>query len=81
MLSRETLENYRRMTPGERLRLTLDLTKDAAKSLLHGTQAQVAKRFELLEQQNNARTLAICEGLAKTRIERQADEVNGTSTR
>lgn len=40
MLSRETLENHRRMTPGERLRLTLDLTKDAAKALLHGSQAR-----------------------------------------
>ncbi len=36
MLSRETLEEYRRMTPGQRLALTLRLTEEATPYLFAG---------------------------------------------
>jgi len=36
MLSRETLERYRRMTPGERLKLTLEMIRESTPWLLYG---------------------------------------------
>ncbi len=76
MLSPETLEAYRQMTPGQRLRLTLDLTNMAQKALLSGTKEQVAKRFELLNRQNDERNLAMLTGIAKSRLrDGNCDEV------
>ena len=48
MLSPETLESYRRMTPGQRLRLTFDLTDDATKALLAGSPETIDRRLMLL---------------------------------
>jgi hypothetical protein len=67
MLSPETLDRYRGMTPGERLRLTLDLTAEATKSLLSGPEAIVDRRLELLRLQNDRRNRAMLEGILKTR--------------
>ena len=67
MLSRETLELYRRMTPGERLRLTLEMTHEATKQLLQGSPEVVDRRFELLRRQNDERNRRMCEGMARTR--------------
>lgn len=65
MLSRETLEEYRRMTPGQRLALTLKLTEEAEPYLFHGTPEQVSRRFELLRRQNDERNRRILEGLTR----------------
>jgi hypothetical protein len=54
MLSRETLEQYRRMTPGERLKLTLDMIRENTPYLLQGPPDVVDRRFELLRRQNDA---------------------------
>lgn len=67
MLSPETLETYRRMTPGERLRITLDLTAEATKALLCGPKEVVQRRLELLARQNDQRNRAMLEGIARTR--------------
>ena len=40
MLSRETLERYRRMTTAERLKLALKMSDEAAVYLLRGTPEQ-----------------------------------------
>ncbi len=66
MLSPETLERYRRMTPGERLALTLKLTEESEPYLFYGTPEQVRRKFELLRRQNDERTRRILEGLART---------------
>ena len=66
MLSPETLESYRRMTPGERLRLTIELSRSAWKALSEGSPEIVARRFLRLEQENDARNQRICEGLRKS---------------
>jgi len=63
MLSPETLESYRRMTPGERLRLTIELSRSAWKALSEGSPEIVARRFLRLEQENDTRNRRICEGL------------------
>jgi hypothetical protein len=67
MLSRETLEAYRRMTPGERLALTLQLAADSEPYLFAGTPEQIKRRFELLHRQNEERTRRMLEGLARIR--------------
>ena len=64
MLSDETLESYRRMTPGERLRLTLELQRESEKYLLLGTPEQVRRKFELLERENDARNRAMRTAIA-----------------
>lgn len=65
MLSPETLERYRRMTPGQRLRLAMELSDAAYRDLLKGPPEVVRRRFELLHLQNEARTRSILEGLAR----------------
>lgn len=64
MLSRETLEAYRRMTPDERLGLTLQAIREAWPYLLEGPPEVVDRRFELIRRENDARNRALLEGLA-----------------
>jgi hypothetical protein len=66
MLSPETLASYRRMTPGQRLRLTLDLSESAWSAMLTGPREIVAKRFERLRQQNDLRNQRICMALMQS---------------
>jgi hypothetical protein len=77
MLSRETLEEYRRMTPGERLALTFRLTDEATPYLFAGTPEQVRRRFELLRRQNDERNERILAGLA--RANSKHEQRNGDS--
>jgi hypothetical protein len=64
MLSREALKAYRRMTPGERLALTWQATREATPYLLKGPPDVVDRRFELIRRENDARNRAMLEGLA-----------------
>ncbi len=67
MLSEETLEEYRSMTNTERLKLTLQMIRDATPFLLQGTPEQVDRRFELLRRQNDERNRRMLTGIARTR--------------
>ena len=67
MLSQETLENYRRMTPSERLRLTLQLQAQSEKYLLVGSPEVVRRKFELLQRENDARNKNMLTAIARTR--------------
>jgi len=67
MLSRETLEAYRRMTNEERLQITLQMICDATPYLLQGSVEQVDRKFELLRRQNDLRNQRMLEGIARTR--------------
>ena len=67
MLSPETLEIYRRMTPSERLRLTLELQAQSEKYLLVGSSDVVRRKFELLERENDARNANMLSAIARTR--------------
>ena len=67
MLSRETLESYRRMTNAQRLRLTLEMIREATPYLLRGTPEQIDRRFELLRRQNDERNLRMLTAIARTR--------------
>lgn len=66
MLSRETLEMYRRMTTAERLKLALEMSDAAMPYLLKGTPEQVDRRFELRRRQNDERNRRMLEGIART---------------
>jgi len=67
MLHKETLEEYRRMTPAERLNLTFEMIRASTPLLFHGTPEQVDRKFELLRRQNDDRNHHILETLARTR--------------
>jgi hypothetical protein len=67
MLSRETLEQYRRMTNAERFRLVAEMIRENTPYLLRGTPEQVARRFELLRRQNDDRNRRMLEAIARTR--------------
>jgi len=67
MLSRATLQSYRQMTPGERLKLACDLSDQAALDLLQGPPDVVARRFELLRLQNDERNRRMLEAIARTK--------------
>ena len=67
MLHPETLEAYRRMTPSERLKLTLEMTRENLRRLVAGPPEIVARRFEVLRLQNDERNLNMLTGIARTR--------------
>lgn len=67
MLRQETLEQYRRMTPGERLDLTFEMMRENTPYLFQGPEAVVARRFLLIERENNLRNQGILTALARLR--------------
>ena len=66
MLSRETLERYKRMTPSERLELTLRMIEESIPALLEGPPDVVNRRFELLRRENDERNRRMLEGIARS---------------
>ncbi|TWU32593.1 hypothetical protein [Novipirellula artificiosorum] len=66
MLSTETLEAYRRLTPAERLQLTFELCRPAWKALTEGDPKLVARRLARLRQENSTRTRRISEGFRRS---------------
>jgi hypothetical protein len=67
MLSGKSLEQYRRMTPAERFRLTLQMIEEERPYLLRGSPEQIDRRFELLHLQNEDRNRRMLAGIARTR--------------
>ena len=67
MLHPETLAAYRQMTPSQRLKLTLEMTRENTHRLLEGPPEIVARRFEVLRRQNDERNRRMLEGMARTR--------------
>jgi len=65
LLSPERLEEYRRMTPGERLALSLQAMREAWPYLLRGTPKGIDRRFEAIRRENDARNKAMLERWAK----------------
>ena len=71
MLSQETLEHYRRMTPSERLAQTILSMEGNDRALLTGTAQQVDRKFELLRHQNDLRNFNMLTAIAKSRVDSQ----------
>ncbi len=67
MLSKEALDCYRRMTLSQRLKLVLEMTRDNTSALFNGPPELVARRFELLEKQNNERNAGLLEVFARAK--------------
>ena len=67
MLSDETLEQYRRMSPSERLRITLEMIEQEIPYLLQVSPEKVDRRFELLRRQNDERNRNMLKGIARTK--------------
>ena len=67
MLSRETLEIYRRMTHGERLKIALEMIHENTPRLFRGTEAEIDRRFEILRLQNDERNRNMLTAIARTR--------------
>ena len=67
MLSPETLENYRRMTNSERLKLTLQMIDENLPYLYRGTPEQVRRRFQRINQENDERNRLMLTAIARTR--------------
>jgi hypothetical protein len=65
MLSRETIEMYRAMTPGQRLGLTLKAMRESLPYLLLGPEEVVRRRFERIRQENDARNKNMLTRLAE----------------
>jgi len=67
MLSRETLEAYRRMTASQRLALTMRMIRENTPFLLRGQPDVVARRFERIRQENDARNRNMLAAIARTK--------------
>lgn len=65
MLSTETLNAYRKMTPSERLGLTLQAMRESLPYLLEGSPEVVDRRFARIRDENDKRNRAMLEGLAR----------------
>ena len=68
MLSPETLECYRRMTPSERLQLTIQLMEGMDTAILSGSPEQVARKFELIRRENDLRNQNMLTAISRTRF-------------
>ena len=67
MLSRETFEEYRRMTIAERSKLVMQMIREGQRALVTGPPEIVDRRFELLRRQNDERNRRMLEAIARTK--------------
>jgi hypothetical protein len=65
MLSPETIAEYRRMTPGQRLQFSFAMIRENTPYLLRGREEVVQRRFELLQRENDLRNDGILRGMAR----------------
>jgi len=73
MLSREQLEAYRLLTPGERIALSLKMMGEQWPTMMSGSPEQIDRRFELLNRENDLRNQNVLEKMAKS-VLLQADK-------
>ncbi len=59
MLSKERLEEYRRMTPEERLALSLRAMRESWPYLFYGSKEVVDRKFEAIRRENDLRNTEI----------------------
>ncbi len=71
MQSKKRLEEYRQMTPSERLRLTFELIEEGWPYLTLGTEEQVRRKRQRIQEQNDLANRRMLEAFARTK---KADE-------
>jgi len=74
MLSQETLDAYRRMTPGERLAIAFGMMRENTPYLLAGRADVVDRRFELIRRENDLRNARILAALAAMKAREAAGD-------
>lgn len=67
MLSPETLEEYRRVTIPQRLKLALRMMEEGIRRLNQGDPEVVKRRLELLRRENDDRNKNMLTAIARTR--------------
>ena len=67
MLSKETIERYRQMTPSQRLALALRAMRENWPYMFEGTPEQIDRRFELLRRENDLRNKNMLEAIARSK--------------
>lgn len=67
MLSAETLDSYRRMTPAQRLRLTFSIMDESEPYLLLGSSTLVARKIQRINEQNDERNASMRLQMARSR--------------
>ena len=67
MHSAETIAAYRRMTPGQRLELSLQMTEEQLPELVQGPPEVVQRRFTMLQRENDLRNHNMRAAMARTR--------------
>ena len=67
MLSQHSIARYHAMPLDEKLRLVLDMCRESSRFLLMGEPDHVARKFELLRRENDARNENMLRAIARTR--------------
>ncbi len=67
MLTAETIAKYRRMTPSQRLELSLRMTEEQLPDLVRGLPEDVRRRFTMLQKENDLRNRNMRVAIARTR--------------
>lgn len=67
MLSQESLDELRRMVPGQRLEMAFRMTEEQLVFMVEGDEEVVARRFEMLRRENEQRTKNMLTAIARTR--------------
>ena len=67
MQSDAKLDEYRRMTPAERLRLTFELIEEGWPYLNLGTDEQVRRKHQRVREQNDLFNRRVLDALARTK--------------
>ena len=68
MLHPETLEAYRRMTPSEKMAITMQMMRENAQRFVAAPPDVIEKRLEILRKQNDDRNQRMLEAIARTRV-------------
>ena len=68
MLHPETLEAYRRMTPSEKMAITVRMLQENAQRFFSAPDDVIEKRLEILRKQNDDRNERMLTAIARTRV-------------
>lgn len=71
MQSAAKREEYRRMTPSERLRITFDLIEEGWAYLNVGTPEQIRRKYERIKEQNDLFNRRVREGMARAGVKEE----------
>lgn len=69
MLSQKSIARYLATPLGYKLRLVLDMCRDSSRFLIMGDPEHVARKFDLIRRENDARNENMLKAIARTRKE------------